>query len=168
MKAGHKKAATDSGKSMAQENTQPNQIYPKTDQMSRQNLRGQCIRAGPPANGGLLPPPSFGNRGTSYRAVRLMKTISGKAVEMKKVNRTATGEPFIEHDVIADGAAALLDVCEVARLLNCSVRHVYRLADGGRMPRPLKLGSTLNRWQRAAIEGWIADGCRPCQRGRGV
>ena len=54
--------------------------------------------------------------------------------------------------------ARLLDVRAVAALLGVSTRHVYRLADGGRMPRPLKLGGA-RRWDRAAIEGWIASGC---------
>lgn len=39
-------------------------------------------------------------------------------------------------------SAELLDVRSVAaRLGGCSTRHVYRLADAGRMPRPIKLGS---------------------------
>ena len=57
----------------------------------------------------------------------------------------------------------LLDVGQVAKLLGCSTRHVYRLADGGRMPRPVKLGA-LNRWSLAGIEEWISDGCKPVAR----
>ena len=52
----------------------------------------------------------------------------------------------------------LLDVNAVAGLLSCSSRHVYRLADAGGMPRPVKLGA-LVRWPRAAILDWIAAGC---------
>jgi excisionase family DNA binding protein len=55
---------------------------------------------------------------------------------------------------------ALLDVRAVARLLDCSSRHIYRLSDGGRMPAPLKLGA-LVRWPRQVITEWIANGCRP-------
>jgi excisionase family DNA binding protein len=58
----------------------------------------------------------------------------------------------------ADSSAALLDVRAVARLLACSVRHVYRLADSSRMPPPVRLGA-LVRWPRSAIENWIAAGC---------
>lgn len=54
--------------------------------------------------------------------------------------------------------AELLDVRTVAALLGCSSRHVYRLADGGRMPRPIKLGS-LVRWRRAELRAWIDAGC---------
>ncbi|MCK5270690.1 MAG: helix-turn-helix domain-containing protein [Sedimentisphaerales bacterium] len=61
------------------------------------------------------------------------------------------------------GDTALLDVNQVASLLNCSSRTVYRLSDAGCMPRPVKLGS-LVRWERSAIESWIADGCPKCKR----
>lgn len=58
----------------------------------------------------------------------------------------------------------LLDVRAVAALLGgCSTRHIYRLADSGRMPPPVKLGS-LVRWRRAELEVWIAQGCPPCDR----
>jgi len=52
----------------------------------------------------------------------------------------------------------LLSVAEVAGLLNCSKQHVRRLADSGRMPRPVKLGA-LVRWNRAEIEQWLDAGC---------
>lgn len=63
-------------------------------------------------------------------------------------------------EAIHDGRGrAMLSVDDVAALyLNCSARHVRRLADAGRMPRPIKLGS-LCRWPRTVIEDWIADGC---------
>lgn len=62
--------------------------------------------------------------------------------------------------------AELLDVRAVAALLGgCSTRHVYRLADAGRMPRPVKLGS-LVRWRRAELEAWINAGC-PTQQPAG-
>jgi len=59
--------------------------------------------------------------------------------------------------------AALLDVRAVAALLDCSARHVYRLADAGHMPPPVKLGA-LVRWRREAINAWIADGCKPIRQ----
>jgi len=54
--------------------------------------------------------------------------------------------------------ARLLDVRAVAARLGVSARHVYRLADGGKMPRPLRLGGA-RRWDRVAIDDWIASGC---------
>ena len=47
---------------------------------------------------------------------------------------------------------------DIARLLKCSVRTVYRLTDSGRMPRPVKLGAMV-RWPREVIESWVAIGC---------
>lgn len=61
--------------------------------------------------------------------------------------------------------ARLLTVDEVAGLLGVSTRHVWRLADGGRMPPPLRLGGA-RRWDRQTIEDWIANGC-PEESGAG-
>jgi excisionase family DNA binding protein len=58
------------------------------------------------------------------------------------------------------------DVKAVAEKLDCSQRHVYRMADGGRMPAPLRLGS-LVRWDLDAIDRWISDGCPTCRKGGG-
>ena len=61
---------------------------------------------------------------------------------------------------------ALLDVQEVASLLAVSERTVYRLADRGKMPPPVRLGA-LVRWSRAGIENWIAEGCPSVRRTKG-
>lgn len=61
--------------------------------------------------------------------------------------------------VIPDTAVAeLLDVRAVAKLCDCSARHVSRLADAGDMPPPHKLGRLL-RWPRATLLAWIDAGC---------
>jgi excisionase family DNA binding protein len=52
------------------------------------------------------------------------------------------------------------NVKQVASLLGVSERHVYRMADGGLMPRPLMLGN-VNRWLKAVIEDWLAAGAIP-------
>ena len=62
--------------------------------------------------------------------------------------------------------AALLDVNGLAALLNCGARTVYRLADAGRLPRPVKLGA-LVRWRRAEIDEWLAAGCPPVRNVKG-
>jgi len=61
--------------------------------------------------------------------------------------------------------ATLVDVRCVAEMLDCSARHVYRMADSGQMPRPLKLGS-LVRWHLDELTAWIGDGCPSTQAGR--
>ena len=53
---------------------------------------------------------------------------------------------------------ALIDVKAVAALLGCSARHVTRLEEAKLMPAAIKLGR-LSRWNRVAIEQWIAAGC---------
>ena len=60
--------------------------------------------------------------------------------------------------------SCLLDVRAVAAMLACSARHVYRLADAGRMPPPIKLGA-LVRWSRFSVNTWLAEGCPPCRKG---
>jgi excisionase family DNA binding protein len=60
-------------------------------------------------------------------------------------------------------AAALLDVRAVAALLDFSPRHVYRLADAGRMPAPVRIGC-LVRWRRTDLDSWLAAGCPSMRR----
>ena len=84
---------------------------------------------------------------------------------LPREKRIAVLHHFVEGNPLATAApaespAVLLDVQAVAAMLGCSTRHVYRLADGGRNPRPVKLGA-LVRWNRALIEQWIAAGCQP-------
>jgi excisionase family DNA binding protein len=64
----------------------------------------------------------------------------------------------------AETPTALLSVKQLADLVNCSTRHIYRLVDAGRMPPPVRLGA-LVRWSRPTIEAWIADGCPSFRKG---
>ena len=52
----------------------------------------------------------------------------------------------------------LVDVNGVAELLSCSSRHVFRLTEAGKMPKPVRLGS-LVRWSQVSIQSWIEAGC---------
>jgi predicted DNA-binding transcriptional regulator AlpA len=62
---------------------------------------------------------------------------------------------------VREEIADLFDVNAVAlKLGGCSTRHVRRMADGGQMPPPVKLGA-LVRWRRQDIDSWIAGGCKP-------
>ena len=63
-------------------------------------------------------------------------------------------------------SSALLSVDDVAAILNCSSRHVRRLADSSRMPAPIRL-STLIRWRQCDIDSWLADGCPRIDPGAG-
>ena len=72
------------------------------------------------------------------------------------------GTLTVNHDSQATAGPvrqpAMLTVNDLAEMLNCSARTVYRLTDSGRIPRPVKLGG-LVRWPRKKIEHWIAAGC---------
>jgi excisionase family DNA binding protein len=84
---------------------------------------------------------------------------------MTRSNDTsATHEPARDPD---PSPLKLLSVREVARLLGCSPRHVYRMVDRGKMPPAVKLGN-LNRWSVETIEDWIRAGCPSVRKfGRG-
>lgn len=60
--------------------------------------------------------------------------------------------------------AALISIQDVAALLDCSTRHIYRLIDTRRIPQPIKLGALL-RWVKSDFEQWIAAGCPDCRKG---
>lgn len=59
-----------------------------------------------------------------------------------------------------DQEQQLLDAKQVGELAKCSPRHLHRLADSGRMPEPIRLG-TLVRWPKHVIDAWIGAGCPP-------
>jgi predicted DNA-binding transcriptional regulator AlpA len=77
---------------------------------------------------------------------------------MASTKQNATGERIAGRRCTPN-EAALVDVEGVALLLACSPRHVYRMSDCGRMPRPFKLGR-LMRWRRREVLGWIDGGCK--------
>ncbi len=52
----------------------------------------------------------------------------------------------------------LMDIKELAALLTCSTKHARRMADAGRCPPPIRLG-TLVRWNRITVDDWIGAGC---------
>lgn len=71
----------------------------------------------------------------------------------------------------AEPAKRLGDVNAVAAICDCSPRHCYRMADSGRMPRPVKLGS-LVRWRlrtgdpMTGVLDWVEAGCPCCREAR--
>jgi excisionase family DNA binding protein len=52
----------------------------------------------------------------------------------------------------------LIDVNEVAKLLNVSARHVYRMDEAGAIPKAIRIGAAV-RWSLDEIRNWIAAGC---------
>ena len=56
----------------------------------------------------------------------------------------------------------LLTVKDLAQRLSLAERTVWRHADSGKIPRPVKIGASV-RWKRTEIEKWLDAGC-PCMR----
>jgi len=78
---------------------------------------------------------------------------------MQQITNTVTaGANAGGRDRTPGEPSLLIDVHAVAELLNCSPRHIWRLADAGKMPRPYKVGA-LRRWDRAGIQQWVREGC---------
>jgi excisionase family DNA binding protein len=60
----------------------------------------------------------------------------------------------------------LLRVGEVAQLCGLSARSVWRLADCGKLPRPLAIGGS-RRWKESDLRAWLAAGCPACREPAG-
>ena len=52
----------------------------------------------------------------------------------------------------------LVDVKALARILSTSVRSVWRLNSGGKLPRSVRVGRSV-RWDVEALHKWIEVGC---------
>ncbi len=48
----------------------------------------------------------------------------------------------------------LLDVKQVAELLNIGVSTVWALVKEGRFPKPIRLTSRCSRWKRSDVVAW--------------
>jgi predicted DNA-binding transcriptional regulator AlpA len=59
---------------------------------------------------------------------------------------------------VGPSESPLIDAKAFATLLRCSTKHIRRMADAGRCPPPIRLGSLL-RWNRKVVDEWIAAGC---------
>ena len=53
----------------------------------------------------------------------------------------------------------LLRVADLARLMQVSVRTVWRLRSLGILPTPVRVGGSV-RWERQTVETWLATGCQ--------
>ncbi|HBG25956.1 MAG: hypothetical protein A2Y10_19270 [Planctomycetes bacterium GWF2_41_51] len=62
-----------------------------------------------------------------------------------------------------EAIAELIDIASIAQRLKCSTRHVRRLIEARRIPRPIKLGALL-RWIKADIDQWFIQGCPNCRK----
>jgi predicted DNA-binding transcriptional regulator AlpA len=64
----------------------------------------------------------------------------------------------IEADTAVDFQPMLICAEDVARLLNMSMRTIWRMRSAGDIPPPVRIGCAV-RWNLDEIRAWIADGC---------
>jgi excisionase family DNA binding protein len=69
-----------------------------------------------------------------------------------------TKTTLIVPERLAKLEAGVYSVGDIAKLLQASERHVWRLHDGGKMPACIHLGR-LVRWPKKLIDDWILNGC---------
>jgi predicted DNA-binding transcriptional regulator AlpA len=81
---------------------------------------------------------------------------------LKRQDRTGYGasEPPVSNVTAAanEDSPLLLNIAEVAKLLQVSVRTVNRLDSGGWMPKAIRILG-CKRFRRNEIVAWIAAGC---------
>jgi excisionase family DNA binding protein len=70
----------------------------------------------------------------------------------------STPVPAPAADAAAKLESSAYTVPQIARLLQCSERHVWRLSDADAIPGKLRVGR-LVRFARPVIDAWIAGGC---------
>ena len=54
----------------------------------------------------------------------------------------------------------LMDVGQLARMLDVSTRTLWRMLSAGQLVAPIKLGGNT-RWRRRDVEEWVEAGCPP-------
>ena len=81
---------------------------------------------------------------------------------MQKITGNETKTEETSSVVAGRKSQTFLTVDEVAAVLRCSTRSVYRLVDSGRILQPCRFGGLL-RWNAAAFDAWVADGCPSCR-----
>ncbi len=90
----------------------------------------------------------------------------GETAEQLSVTPPSTGSTTCSDATDPAKGRRLGDVNIVAEKLCCSTRHVYRLADAGQMPAPVRLGA-LVRWDIDEIDRWIVLGCPSVRKMKG-
>lgn len=82
---------------------------------------------------------------------------------LELTNEPAAAAVLVLAEARQKPAPALLSVNDVASILQVSPSHIYRLADGGKMPPQIKVGGSV-RWVRSEIDNWIQGGCKAVRK----
>lgn len=103
---------------------------------------------------------------TTYSASAHAETpsVSSRSHPSDALQRQGLSQASQSLEVSQNRPGELINIDMLAKRLGCSSRHIRRLVDSGRIPRPIKLGALL-RWIMADIDQWIAAGCPTCHKG---
>lgn len=77
-------------------------------------------------------------------------------------NEVPGAPPPTTSETVADERPWLVDIEQLAFLLNRSVPSLERDASAGRLPASVRLGHS-RRWRRQEIRRWVEAGCPPRQ-----
>jgi excisionase family DNA binding protein len=84
--------------------------------------------------------------------VKTRSSVQGNSMTMSSIEHYSTSR--VRDEPI------LVRAAELARMLNISLRTLWRLNSAGRLPRPLRLGTSV-RWRLDEVNQWISAGCPP-------
>jgi len=68
--------------------------------------------------------------------------------------------PTLKESVTAPEVLLLRDR-DVAKVLGCSLQHVWRMTKAHKLPQPVKIGRTT-RWSLESLRAYLAAGCPDC------
>lgn len=76
-------------------------------------------------------------------------------MEANTIKNTGTQE--LTNSKTDQYPALTVNAKQAARLINVSVRQLWRLNSTGRLPKPIRLGNCV-RWRKAELEAFIQAG----------
>lgn len=88
----------------------------------------------------------------AFMVPRWFHILPQRSNQMGKTSRSDLPEPTPHAGTL------LVTAEEVARMLNVSVRSIWRMRSAGHVPKPIRMGGNI-RWRRIDIEEWVAAGC---------
>ncbi len=95
--------------------------------------------------------------------------MEGKDEMNGKEEGVGSGTGLLHQDgalmLLDGGGDHLIEVREVAKILSCSERTVWRWRDNGHLPAPVTIGRVV-RWSYRTIMSWIEAGCPCCEAER--
>lgn len=87
-------------------------------------------------------------RRESAPAVSPRSPVSVAEVAKARKGQGDATKPTPTEDVLLSPAA-------LAEMLEVNRRTVFRMADSGKLPKPIYLGSRLPRWRRSTVLAWL-------------